>query len=330
MKNILAKLTDYKELSYDEAKETLNKIASGSFTEVEIAAFLTTFLMRGINLNELDGFRDALLELCIPVNLSDFDAVDLCGTGGDGKNTFNISTLASFVVAGAGYKVAKHGNYGVSSSCGSSNVLEYFGYKFTNNTDVLKRNIAEAGICFLHAPLFHPAMKNVAPVRRQLKLKTIFNLLGPLVNPAQPQRQLTGVYSPEIARLYNYSLARTTKQYAIVHSLSGYDEISLTSDALLQTNENQQIVSPSYFGFKQIEEQALAAGNSVDEAAEIFLQVLENKGTAAQNSAVLANAGLAIQLFKPETSVTDCIAEAQIALESGRALESFKKLLAGA
>jgi anthranilate phosphoribosyltransferase len=248
MKQILLKLTAHQFLEREEACDVLIRIARSEYNQSEVSAFLTVFMMRSITVDELAGFRDALLELCLHTDLSDFNTIDLCGTGGDGKNTFNISTLASFVVAGAGEKVAKHGNYGVSSNCGSSNVMEFYGYEFTNDRDTLLKQLENAGICFLHAPLFHPAMKAVAPIRRELGLKTFFNMLGPMVNPSFPKNQLTGVFNLETARLYNYIYQRTDKNYSIVYSLDGYDEISLTSAFKIISNHEEQLLFPKILG----------------------------------------------------------------------------------
>ena len=294
MKYILEQLFENKKLSYETARETLINIGQARYNQSQVAAFLTVFLMRNISLDELAGFRDALLDLCVKIDLSDYNTIDLCGTGGDGKDTFNISTLSAFVVAGAGYKVAKHGNYGVSSGCGSSNVLEYLGYQFTNKEEELKTSIEKAGICFLHAPLFHPAMKNVGPTRRELQSKTIFNILGPMVNPSFPKNQLVGVYNLEVARIYAYLLQRTDKNFAIIHSLDGYDEISLTGNFKMITNKQDEIVSPENIGFQTINPNAIKSGGSVDEAVKIFMSILEGKGTKEQNEVVIANSALAI------------------------------------
>jgi anthranilate phosphoribosyltransferase len=327
MKQILNNLFEHNELTYHQAFEILTQIAEGKFTEVEIASFLTIYNIRNISINELKGFRDALLELRLKIDLSEFNTIDLCGTGGDGKDTFNISTLSSFVVAGAGYKVAKHGNYGVSSGCGSSNVLEALGYKFTNDSNVLKRQIAQSGICFLHAPLFHPAMKSVAPVRRAMKVKTFFNMLGPMVNPSRPQQQIVGVYSLELQRLYNYMYQHDKINYSIIHSLGGYDEVSLTDEVKVITNEKEMVLSPKDFGFETIKPEEIAGGESIQSSTEIFLNVLSGKGTKAQNNVVLANSALAIQCFDKTKSLSDCIAEANESLMSGKAMKSLKTLL---
>lgn len=327
MKKILNRLFEHQSLSYEEAKDILINIAKGTYNENELAAFMTVYLMRNITINELAGFRDALLELCLKIDLSDFNTIDLCGTGGDGKNTFNISTLTAFVVAGAGYKVAKHGNYGVSSVCGSSNVLEYFGYKFTNDIDKIKRNIDKAGICFLHAPMFHPAMKNIAPVRRSLKVKTFFNILGPLVNPSFPQNQMNGVFNLETARMYNYLLQNQDINYVIVYNLDGYDEISLTDDFKVITNFSDEILNPGYFKFDYLKQSEIEGGNTIEEAASIFKNVLEGKGTTAQNNVVLANASLAIKCIDKSKSLDNCLELAQSSIKDGKALKALKKII---
>lgn len=327
MKKTLTHLFDHNTLTRQEAKSILINIGKGEFNPMQIASFLTVFIMRGIKVEELEGFRDAMLELCIPVDLSAYNPVDLCGTGGDGKDTFNISTLASFVTAGAGVKVAKHGNYGVSSVSGSSNVIEYFGYKFTNDVKEIERKIDKAGICFLHAPLFHPAMKEVAPIRRQMGVKTFFNMLGPMVNPAKVQRQLVGVFSLELARLYGYLYQQSGKQFAIVHSLDGYDEISLTGKFKLITNESEQILEPNHLNFRQLDPKELAGGNTVEAAAKIFETILKGEGTTAQNNAVTANAGLAIRCAHPDKSLEETIQIAKEALLSGAALKAFKTFI---
>ena len=327
MKQILNKLFNHEELSYNEAFDILTKVGSGEFNNTEIASFLTVYLMRNISVNELAGFRDALLNLCLKIDLSDFNTIDLCGTGGDEKDTFNISTLSSFVVAGAGYKVAKHGNYGVSSGCGSSNVLEFLGYKFSNNIDKIKQEIDSANITFLHAPLFHPAMKYVAPVRRELKQKTSFNMLGPLVNPSFPQNQSVGVYNLEVARIYSFLLQKSGKNFSIIHSLDGYDEISLTGDVKIISNKSEEVLSPEYFGFNKLQAEQISGGTDVKSSAKIFMNVLENKATTEQKNVVLANSAVAIKTINPKLSISDAIEEAKQSIESGSALKSLKIFL---
>jgi anthranilate phosphoribosyltransferase len=328
MKKILNFLFEHKTLTRAEAEEVLTNIAKGAYSDAEIAAFLTVYLMRSITVDELIGFRDALLNQCLKVDLSGFDTIDVCGTGGDNKDTFNISTLSAFVMAGAGASVAKHGNYGVSSISGSSNMMEYFGYKFLSDPDKLKREIEKTGFCFMHAPLFNPAMKNVAPVRKALKIKTFINVLGPMINPSFPKKQFIGVFSLELARLYNYLYQQSGKQFMIVHTLDGYDEVSLTADVKVIINGAEQIMSPESLGFGRVEGKDLHGGNSVDETAAIFRNVLEGEGTKAQQMVVIANAALALHCYFPGKSLPECVSMAQESLESGRALGAFKKLIA--
>jgi anthranilate phosphoribosyltransferase len=326
MKNILTELIEHRSLSMETAKQVLIDLASGKYNPSQTASFMTVYMMRGITIEELQGFRDAMLELCIPVRI-DAPVMDVCGTGGDAKNTFNISTLSSFVVAAAGQPVAKHGNYGVSSVSGSSNVLEYFGYKFTNNIDELKRSIDRANICFMHAPLFHPAMKNVAPIRKELGVKTFFNMLGPMVNPAFPKRQLVGVFSLELARQYGYLYQQTDKDFVILHSLDGYDEISLTSDFKYFFNEGERVTHPTEIGLPHLSQIDLKGGDTVEESANIFMKVLEGKGTEAQNAVVIANAGMALYCGHQKEGMPSAFAKAKEALEAGKALSCFKKLI---
>lgn len=327
MKETLQHLYNHHALSKSEAKDTLINISKGKYNHAQIASFLTVFLMRDITLDELMGFREALLELCLPIDLSAYDPIDLCGTGGDGKDTFNISTLASFVVAGAGIKVAKHGNYGVSSTSGSSNVMEKLGYQFTNDNNKLIRQIEEANICFLHAPLFHPAMKEVAPIRREMGVKTFFNMLGPMVNPSKPNKQVVGVFSLKLLRLYNYLYQQTDKQYTILHALDGYDEISLTSNTRIVSNKKDTMLTPEDFSIKILYQHELHGGSTVNEAASIFLKILNGKGNDAQNNVVIANAAIAIQTSENKT-IEESIALAKESLLSKKALNSLNKLLA--
>lgn len=300
-------------------------IADGQYNTSQIASFLTVYMMRSISLEELEGFRSALLELCIAIDLSEFDTIDLCGTGGDGKDTFNISTLSSFVTAGAGVKVTKHGNYGVSSGCGSSNVLEALGIKFSNDQDFLKRCVDQAGICILHAPLFHPAMKNVAPVRRELGVKTFFNMLGPLVNPAFPKNQLTGVFNLELARLYHYLFQKTDTNFTILYALDGYDEISLTGPTKAFSKNSEGILTPQDFGVLPLEASQIAGGDNVESSAKIFMNVIQNKGTQAQQEVVCANAGMAIATAL-DLSPIEGFGKAKESLLSGKAFEALTQL----
>jgi anthranilate phosphoribosyltransferase len=327
MREILNHLFEHKTLTRLEAERVLTNIAKGNYSESEIAAFLTVYLMRSITVEELTGFRDALLNLCIRIDLSEFDPMDVCGTGGDGKDTFNISTLTTFVLAGAGIKIAKHGNYGVSSTCGSSNILEHFGYKFSTDSDKLKNEIDKSGVCFLHAPLFNPAMKNVAPVRRALKIKTFFNMLGPMVNPSFPSKQLIGVYSLELARLYNYLYQQSSMKYMIIFSLDGYDEVSLTSDFKYILNGVEQIVSPETLNYKRSAPSELSGGKSVPEAASVFIKILKGEGTRAQNDVVTVNSVMALKCYYPLKSFEECREIASDSISGRKAYKSFTKLI---
>ena len=326
MKTILSRLINQENISEQEAKMLLVNISSGEYNSSQIAAFLTVYMMRNITLAELKGFRDALLDLCIPVEISEYNAIDLCGTGGDGKNTFNISTLASFITAGAGINVAKHGNYGVSSTCGSSNVLEFLGIKFSSDEAFLKECLDKAGICILHAPLFHPAMKNVAPIRRELGVKTFFNMLGPMVNPSFPKYQMVGVFSLELLRLYSYLYENTEKQFSLVHALDGYDEVSLTGETKVVSNGSERVISPKDLNLNPLKEQQIYGGETIQESAKIFTEVLNGKGTKAQNQVVCVNAGIAIATAK-QIPVEDGFELAKESLESGKANQAFKTLI---
>jgi anthranilate phosphoribosyltransferase len=327
MKKILQILFEHKTLGRDQAKEVMLNIAKGSYNDTEIAAFITVYLMRSITIDELQGFTDGLLELCVPVDLNGYAVVDIVGTGGDGKNTFNISTLACFLVAGAGHKVAKHGNYGASSMSGASNVMENLGYRFKNHNDQLKREVEEANICFMHAPLFHPALKTVASVRKNLGLRNFFNMLGPMVNPAKPAYQLVGVYSLEMARIYTYLLQQTGRAFTIIHSLDGYDEVSLTNDTKVITNEGEKIYTPEQLGKRLVSSNDISGGNSVEDAAKIFMRVLKGEGSWAQNAVVLANAAMALQGTGNYASYDTAYNAAVESLESGKAYQCFQKLI---
>lgn len=319
-------MISHKSLPQEVARQVLVNIASARYNPSQVSAFMTVYMMRSITVGELQGFRDAMLELCVPVKF-DQPVMDLCGTGGDGKNTFNISTLSSFVVAAAGQPVAKHGNYGVSSVSGSSNILEHFGYQFTNDIDSLKRSLDENNICFMHAPLFHPAMKNVAPIRKELGVKTFFNMLGPMVNPAFPPKQLVGVFSLELARQYGYLYQQTNKDFLILHSIDGYDEVSLTGGVKYFSNEGETLLEPSEFGLKKLTIADIRGGETVEESARIFMSVLEGKGTPAQNAVVAANAGMALYCADRNQSLPEAVAKAAEVLKSGTALKTFKKLI---
>ncbi len=328
MKDTLNYLFDGNFLSREQANDTLSKIAEGQFTDAEIASFLTVFRMRPVKAEELSGFREALLNLCVKVDFSEFNTIDVVGTGGDGKNTFNISTASCFVLAGAGYKVTKHGNYGLSSVSGASNMFEYFGYKFSNDVDKLRKELDEIGICFFHAPLFHPAMKNVGPVRRALKVRTLFNMMGPIINPCLPKNQLVGVSDLQIMDLYNEVFEQSGQNYMLVHALDGYDEVSLTSDTRYIANGVEDNLSPADFGFSTLEQEQLSGGKSVEDAAAIFKNIMNAEATEAQQNVVIANAALGIKCICPEKSLADCVAEAEESLKSKKALQVFNQLMA--
>ena len=325
MKKILNRLIRHEQLSKEEASQMLINIADDKYNSSQIASFLTVFMMRSISLDELEGFRAALLELCLAVDLSEFETIDLCGTGGDEKDTFNISTLSSFITTGAGVKVAKHGNYGVSSGCGSSNVLEHLGISFSNEEDFLKRCIDQAGICVLHAPLFHPAMKDVAPVRKDLGVKTFFNMLGPLVNPAFPKNQLTGVFNLELARLYHYLFQKTEQNVTVLYDLKGYDEISLTGTTKALSRNSERVLTPADFGVKQLQATQISGGSSVASSAEIFMNIIQNKGTEAQQNVVCANAGMALATAL-NLSPIEGFEKAKESLLSGKAFTALSTL----
>lgn len=328
MKHILHKLFDHQYLGRDEARNILQNIAEGKFNDSQIASLITVFLMRSISVEELTGFRDALLEMRVPVDLSEFKAIDIVGTGGDGKNTFNISTASCFTVAGAGYNVVKHGNYGATSVSGASNLIESQGVTFTSDVAKLRQSIESCGMAYLHAPLFNPALKAVAPVRKSLGVRSFFNMLGPLVNPVIPTYQLLGVFNLPLSRLYSYTYQENKTQFAVVHSLDGYDEISLTADFKVTTPNKEKIYTPESLGFKRCTEAELSGGETVAEAVAIFNSVLNNTATEAQKNCVIANAGFAIQVICPEKSIEDCIAEARESLESGKALSVLNKFIA--
>lgn len=327
MKKILQYLFEHKTLTRDAAKDVLVSIGKGMYNEHEVTAFMTVFLMRSITIEELQGFRDALLELSVKVNLQAYETMDIVGTGGDGKNTFNISTLACFIVAGTGQKVAKHGNYGASSISGASNVMEQLGYKFKVEEVRLKIELEEAGICFLHAPLFHPALKTVGPIRKNLAMRTFFNMLGPMANPADPSYQLVGVYSLEMARIYTYLLQLGGKPFTIIYSLDGYDEISLTNDTKVITNEGERIMTPEQLGKRMVSAQDINGGNSVEDAAKIFTTILKGEGTWAQNAVVLANAAMALHCTGKFRNYDECYYAAVESLESGKADQALGKLV---
>ncbi len=327
MKEILEKLFEHKPLAENEAREILTNLARGHNNSSQMASFLTVYRMRNLTVEELTGFRNAMLDLSTPVDFSGFNTIDLCGTGGDQKNTFNISTLASFIVAGTGEKVIKHGNYSVSSSCGSSNILEYFGYRFSNNADKLRNELERTGICFLHAPLFHPAMKNIAPVRKELGIKTFFNILGPMVNPGNPPNQMIGVYNAEISRIFHYIYQATEKNHSIVHSLDGYDEISLTGTARIEASFGNHFLSPRDFGFEKVNPREITNGENIEQSAQLFRQILEGEGTTSQNNVAVVNAAVALKTLHPNASMEQCVEKARRSLTGKYALQVFTNLL---
>ena len=327
MKKILQVLFEHKTLSREQAKEVMLNTAKGLYNESELTAFMTVFLMRSITIDELQGFRDGLLELCVPVDMNGYDVIDIVGTGGDGKNTFNISTLACFIVAGTGQKVAKHGNYGATSISGASNLMEQLGYKFSNNNERLTKEVEEANICFMHAPLFHPALKTVSGIRKNLGVRTFYNMLGPMVNPANPAYQLVGVYSLEMARIYNYLLQQTGKPFTVIHSLDGYDEISLTNDTKVITNKGEKVMTPEQLGKRIVLPVDLSGGNSVEESAKIFLKILKGEGSWAQNAVVLSNAAMALNCTGQYEAYDGAYNAAVESLESGSAYQCLQKLI---
>ena len=327
MKKLLQYLFEHKTLSREQAKEVLVQISQGVFNEHEITSFVTVYLMRSITIDELMGFRDALLSLAVKINIGVENTIDIVGTGGDGKDTFNISTLACFIVAGAGQPVVKHGNYGASSVSGASNVMEQLGYQFKNEEAALSIEVKEAGICFLHAPLFHPALKTVGPIRRNIGVRTFFNMLGPIVNPAQPRYQLIGVYNLEMARIYNYVLQNLGKDFTLIHSLDGYDEIALTTDTKVITNKGEYIMTPYQLGKKKVFSEELHGGKTVEEAASIFKNIIQGKGTWSQNAVVLSNAAMALFVTGQYENYDLAFQAAVKSLESGAANNSLQKLI---
>lgn len=328
VKKILQYLFEHKTLGRDEAKDVLVNISRGAYNDAEVTSFITVFLMRSITIAELEGFRDGLLELCLRADLDGHHTIDIVGTGGDGKNTFNISTLACFIVAGTGQKVAKHGNYGATSVSGASNVMEKMGYRFKTDNSALRREVDEANICFLHAPVFHPALKAVGPIRRNLAVRTFFNMLGPMVNPAFPAYQLVGVYSLEMARIYNYLLQQTGRPFTIIHGLDGYDEISLTNDTKVITAMGEQVMTPQQLGKRIVAAEDISGGNTPEEAAAIFVRILKGEGSWAQNAVVLANAAMALNCTGKFVRYEDAYQAAVESLEGGKAYQCLQKLIA--
>ena len=328
MKQTLNYLFEHKTLSRGHAREILLDLGRGAFNEHELSAFMTVYLMRTITIEELMGFRDALLELCVPIDFEGRKVMDIVGTGGDGKNTFNISTLSCFIVAGAGQPVAKHGSYGASSISGASNLMESLGYTFKNDQAQLRKELDETNMCFLHAPVFHPALKAVGPIRKNLRVRTFFNMLGPMVNPSSPAFQMVGVYNLEIARIYNYLLQGQNRNFSIVHSLDGYDEISLTSDVKVITEDGEKIYTPEQLGGMQVDGNEIWGGETVADAAAIFMRILNGEGTAAQNAVVTANAAMGLFMTPAYSDYPTAFAAAKESLESGKALKTLQSLIA--
>lgn len=324
MKILLNKLLRHEHLTFKEAYAFIFAIEEEKFTPEVISGMLMIIQMRGAQLEEMRGFRSALLKLANRVKLDSELAIDLCGTGGDGKNTFNISTTTSFVLAAMGKKVIKHGNYGVSSLCGSSNVLEELGVIFTQDEGELQRQLDKRNICFLHAPLFHPTMKKVAPIRRSLGVRTIFNNLGPLVNPAQPKFQLTGTYSLELARVYQHLLRNERTNYRVLYGMDGFDELSLTDDTRVLGAKSENVFNAATFNCSPILLPSIKGGRTVYDAACTLISILNGNGSEAQNSVVAANTAVALQLYHPTTQIKELYTEALQFIQTGKAkLSSF-------
>lgn len=327
MKHILVKLLDYQYLSRDESRELLIAIVRGEVPDTQVAALITIFLMRSISVEEVLGFREALVEMRVPVDLKEYKAIDIVGTGGDGKNTFNISTSACFVVAGAGYPVVKHGNYGATSVSGSSNAMEQQGVKFTTDIHVLRKSIEAANIAYLHAPFFSPALKAIAPVRKSLGVRNFFNVLGPLINPSDPEYQLLGVYDLSMSRLYSYIYQASRKKFGIVHSLDGYDEISLTGQFKVVTNKGEQLFMPEELGFNRVRQEEIFGGNTIEDVVSVFNRVLNCTATQPQMDVVIANAAFAIQIIENKKPIAECIEIAKNSLYGKKALNALKKFV---
>jgi anthranilate phosphoribosyltransferase len=327
MKDLLYRLFEHQYLGREEAQKVLADIAEGKYNGEQISAFLTVFLMRSISVDELAGFRDALLSMRVPVDLSEYKPIDIVGTGGDGKNTFNISTASCFVLAGAGYHVVKHGNYGATSVSGASNVIEQHGVKFTKDIGKLRESLDVCRLAYLHAPFFNPAMKAVAAIRKNLGVRTFFNLLGPLANPVMPAYQLLGVYNLSLFRLYSYTYQVSGTRFGVVHSIDGYDEISLTSEFKVSMPDKEKVYTPEMIGLKRYRQEELYGGDTPEAASKIFDATLHNTATDAQRDCVLANSAFAIQVICPEKSIAECLAEAKESLDSGRAAGVLKKFI---
>jgi anthranilate phosphoribosyltransferase len=324
---LIDKLINQETLTKAESSEVLNNITNGTYNDSQIVVVVTALQMRSITADELNGFRDALLDMATKINLSVADCIDVCGTGGDGKNTFNISTITAFVLAAGGYKVVKHGNYGVSSFCGSSTMLEHLGYKFSTNEVNLQEQLDTNNICFLHAPLFHPCLKRVSTIRKELGIRTFFNFLGPLVNPIQPNLQLAGVFNLKIARLYKDILTNERKAFSIVHSIDGYDEVSLTAPIKLFSETSEQLIYPEELTEQRISEDDLFGGYTILESEKIFRAIVEGKGNTIQNEVIKINTALGIKCFKPELSIREAQQEAEDILKSGKVVQIVENVI---
>ncbi|PHR44618.1 MAG: anthranilate phosphoribosyltransferase [Fluviicola sp.] len=327
MQATLTQLIQHRSLTKSQAKEIILGIGKDAFSDHEIVGLMVSLQTRSLTLDEIQGFREALLELAITPDIDASNAIDLCGTGGDGKNTFNISTTTSFVLASMGYQVIKHGNYGVSSMCGSSNVLEHLGVKFSNDSGDLNKQKEQFNLCFLHAPLFHPVMKKVAPLRKSLGIPTFFNIMGPLVNPVQPAYQLTGTFSLELARIYHHVLSSHRKNYSVLHSMDGYDEISLTGDTRVFSKLDDTILNATNVNVESINPQEIHGGDSTEEAAQILTSILKGEGTSSQNLVVALNTAQGIVTLNPAKKIDEAFATALAHIHSGDAFRHFESFI---
>jgi anthranilate phosphoribosyltransferase len=327
MKKYLSQLIEGASLTREDTRTIMLGITEQKYNDYQIAALLMALQTRGVTVDEMLGFRDGLLETGKKVNLDDYNTLDIVGTGGDGKNSFNISTCSAFVIAGAGYKVSKHGNGGSTSISGASNVLAGHGVKFTDNIDTLRRSLDEANICYLHAPLFAYGMKFVGPIRKALGVPTCFNLIGPLVNPCNPKNSLHGTANQSQQRLYTNIHQKIGDNYGVVTSYDGYDEISLTSGFKINTKYYEKVYTPIDMGLKYVKPSDIYGGNTAEEAMQIFDNVLQNKCTEAQRNVILANAACGISLMEEGLTISETISKARESLESGKALECFRKFV---
>jgi anthranilate phosphoribosyltransferase len=325
MNEIYLKLSAGHHLSVSEAEILMQSLCEQQFNDHQVAFILGIFKTRIMDLNELTGFRNALMKLCVPVKLHK-QTIDVCGTGGDNKNTFNISTLSAFVLAASGVPVAKHGNFASTSISGSSDILKFFGLSFKTNEKELNDDLDKNNVCFIHAPNFHPAMKNLVPVRKGLKTNTLFNLMGPLVNPAETEFKYVGVFNRSVARLYNFFLQTGITNYYLVNSLDGFDEISLTSDVLIYSNKGNQVIPIDELPFKSIAAEEISAGNSIEDASKIFISVLKNEASDAQKNVVVANSAFAMQCYTNK-DLEECIAACSESIESKKAFQLFNRIM---